>query len=328
MMNDRNEEPEFCFDFDYEGRYLNSFDNEGDPTLGFEDVLTEVMDYDPPPPPPIHEVDPVSLDDVPRVVSQGLAEAYLPLIDVDLSKEADVGQLFRENQLRTVNIMSQCRIITLNGNNEYRLPSLCSKENEIYYTPEKLPSVLVYLGFYTPTALFTKNGIITMTGGSSLEEIQVCMTYCCQKLLFILQHVYPKRKFALVGFRICNKVCKARLMGYKINIPHFVDRARDAGYVVSYNPDQIHMAYMWLGEEFPRSLLVSVAAKGGIVILGFTHTSHARTVAKILSRILETSLRPVLPIGPVSKQLTPEEEILKKRKKKRKKIKQWGMESF
>lgn len=226
--------------------------------------------------------------------------------------------IFEKNSFYTINIMSQCSITAKDGPTDLDLRYLCSIKNEMFYVPEKLPSLLIHMGELAPTALFTRTGFLTMTGGASLEEIQFCMTYCCHKILFILNKVYPYKEFKLGGFSIHNKVCKTRLEGYKINLQVFVDEARRKGYVVKYDADQINMVYITPGPPFSLSISASIAAKGGVLIMGFTKTYEARAVANLLSSILEHAAREC---DPEAVKAPPRSRL--KQNKKIKNLKKW-----
>lgn len=273
--------------------------------------------YDPPPPPtsecPTYE-------EVKNIVYAGLEGVYDLGDDYGSISAIKSTQpnIFSDSPFSLINIMSQCAIVSVDGPTDYDLQYLCSVENEMFYVPELLPSLLIHMGDLAPTALFTRNGFLTMTGGASLQEIQCCMTYCCHKILFILNKVYPYRTFKIDCFGIFNKVCTARLIGYKINLQMFVDKARELGYILQYDPDQINMVYLIPGPPFTKSTKASVAAKGGVVIMGFTKSYEARAFASLISDLLRCALREC---DPESCKVISREHL--KKNKKNKNIRKW-----
>lgn len=172
-------------------------------------------------------------------------------------------------------------------------------EDNMFYHSTALPSLLMCLKDAAPVVLCSYKGRITMTGGCSLEEIQYCLGYYCEKLIYYLGLIYPYKTFRFENFQICNRFFTTRL-NYNVdlfNCACHIEKlkstdSRFKDFKVKYCQRQINLLYIfpptWL---FGDSLRISVGAEGGVNIFGVKKDYEVVLIATILSILLTPSLR-------------------------------------
>ncbi len=240
----------------------------------------------------------------------------------EIPQEAELG-FTDEFKFRIINIMSKCRLICTNASQECNIQLLANEEENMFYVKKGLPSLLLNSSEISPTVLFSKNGFVTMVGGSSLYEIQYAMSIYCYKLLFFLKLIYPNRIYKIDQFKICNKVCSTRLKDSRISIAKASENAKMSGYRVKYNRDSINILYVYPGKPFHEKLSISFANNGGIQILGFRHSYQIKLIKPILVRCLRGCLIRYDSSSEPTYEQKSSKYLAKKTKKKLKNIKKW-----
>lgn len=223
-------------------------------------------------------------------IQTALNNSKLNPLDPDIQKIDTT--IFNESPFKLVNVMSQCRIYRADGKQiNTDLSSMHNPSSFMFYKqPCLMPSLQMCIPSLSPTVLFSRKGFVTMTGGSSLAEIQYCMSLYCYRILHFLFYLYPGIIFLIDNYKVYNKVYASRIQ-YKIDMISFVDFAIKHNIRVQYVVDSINIAYVY--PVYPN-VCVSIGSMGGITIIMGSHCPlEVQHVIKILSYLLKDCTRPI-----------------------------------
>lgn len=213
------------------------------------------------------------------------------------------------------------------GDFEFPLERLNCPALDMYFYKKRAPNIVIFIPGRQPSALFTKKGFITLTGGETMEEIISCFSICFFKVLFLLKKLYPTKHITFSRFKLYNAVATTGLVKQKIKVAHLVDLARSYGFKVKYEPDVINFCYIKPLYPFRQQITFCVSPKGGINILGFSWDYEAQYAMFVLSFFLQKCVHR---LGPITKRDVDtkaielqEKKIAGQVKKRRAKIKKY-----
>ena len=249
------------------------------------------------------------MQDIKTLIYDGLADAMNKPDPDAAKKERFVQENYEPLITKSIfprpfmqnNIMCKCRLECVQQKTfRLDLQQLNRVNDNMFYSSQLLPSLLMVLPDFAPVVSCSCQGHITMTGGNSLEEIQYCLNYYCQKLLYYLDILYPDLKFTVNNFQICNRLLTSRL---DENVDLFTcaenikklsaSKPELAGIKVKYAPIQINLMYINPPKEiFGSSIRLSVGAEGGVNVFGVSTDAEVVYMSKMLSVLLAADLHP------------------------------------
>ena len=235
--------------------------------------------------------------------------------------------------VRIVTHCFQCKILVKNKPGfrfpleEMNFPNLL-----VFYLKEESKNVIMFLKDKSPSALFTRYGYITLTGGSNIEEIYECFLLYIAKIMQILTHLFPTDEFDVGTFKLSSKAATTNLLTKNICVPKLIDDLRAHGFTVKKNEKKIGFPFIKRFFPFGSNISFCIAATGGINILGFKYNYEAKIAYYLLSAFLikhTTLQKDVLDDDNYRKkalELLEEKKLKSKRlnqNKKKRKIEKW-----
>ncbi len=203
------------------------------------------------------------------------------------------------------NHMSGCRIVNVNDP-DYLFPLQCFHfpENGWFYINHSTPSLTILtISKQNPTALFSKRGYITLSGGSSYEQVEKSLMLCCYIILDAMKILAPKEVFTIKEFKLSNKVAATTLVLQKISLLRFLDSLRHYPSIIkfetvaktstslhfdsSFDEESINMAYIKPLPTLKPRLNVNIAPTGGLVFSGFVYDYELEGAAFVMAYLLK-----------------------------------------
>jgi TATA-box binding protein (TBP) (component of TFIID and TFIIIB) len=251
--------------------------------------------------------------------------------------------IFLDNKFQVVNMMVKCKIRCVDKPNFFfDLEKLKKKDDEMYYSSDSVPSMMMPFGVQSCTARVTTSGFVTMTGGKSVKEIIHWLSMFVYKLLYYLTTYTKDMSFYISDFKVHNKVCRCRIP-YKVNLNGMgeflktteldfttrVDKKRNSSAIkvvnistsgqeeegggkvitsntkVNYNPDKICLIYVQMMNVNGRKVTFSIGPDGGIMVLAYLHNYEILLLSYGLTKILTPHLVPNLIVSSPKRQEKP-----------------------
>jgi len=217
--------------------------------------------------------------------------------------------MFKTHNFEVVNMMVKCKLQCIEKDNFFfDLNTLKNKNDEMYYSSESVPSMMMPFGIQSCTARVTTSGYITMTGGKSVQEIVYWLSIFIHKLLYYLSYYAPFNTFRITEYTVHNKVCKCRIP-YKINLNGLGDFLKltnlsfkttcsknkqetniTSTTKINYNPDKICLIYIQMLNINGRKVTFSIGPDGGIIVLAYLHSYEILLLSYGLSYLLKDFL--------------------------------------
>ncbi len=257
-------------------------------------------------------------------------------------------QVFGEDFV-VCNHMSRCQIVNVHDR-DFIFPLTCLNCPEAgwFYLEGDTPSLtMLQITKGTATALFSKNGYVTLSGGNSYESVEYTMMMCCYLLLKALRTITPGEIFTVVDFKLCTKVASTKLVQQKICMHEFVDAVRHykipnnrklqheimsmdlPQFPIKYNEDVISLAYIKPLVQLIPNLHVNVSPQGGLVFFGFRYTHELVCASYVMAYLLSPHRIPLYTTNDAlykyntQRRLQKESKVNTKQRQKAKKLQLW-----
>lgn len=216
----------------------------------------------------------------------------------DLKIRLKSNDVFRQtifgNDFFVSNTMITCEISKKGGNRDYFDLNKLNNPDDLLCYKKNLPgNMQVMFDDRTPSATFSSFGHMTLIGGKSIDEVALCLSRACHKVMYYERQLDPGSEFKVCNIKIVNRVCVCSL-GRNTDLLQVCENAKKMGFDTAFTQHKFPSAYLTPNGNFGllnKSLRVSIGPSGGVNILGFKNLVEVSLLSVILSQILLPCLR-------------------------------------
>ena len=223
----------------------------------------------------VNHPDPADLEQFANDVNERVLRVRPMLIDPMACKRVFVEPYTLRNR------MTRCAF-RIRGLETFPLAFIRSTHPLIF--SERIPSLTMFRESSACTAIFTRSGEMTITGGKSLLDTRNSILVFAWRIYSALNRFEAGlgETLTIERIRIMN-LCGMNRVGGNIRIYEFIDHMRSLGFMIKYEDEVINIPKLYPLYEINPSIIVTLTVSGGVNILGCKKANELQWAAVIVA---------------------------------------------